>query len=104
MLYEVITIQLGLASNLDIRAIVKLIGDEVRSIFAGADVEISHYEPETKLISFPYWWSTKDGMITADPLPLGKGLHSKMVKSRKHLLLGSPKEIRAAGAVMPKGS
>jgi len=97
------SIQLGLASKLDIQAIVKLIGDEVKTIFSSADVEISLYNPDAKLISFPYWWSTKDGVISAEPLPLGKGLHSKMIKSRKHLLLGTSKEIRAAGAVMPKG-
>jgi GAF domain-containing protein/DNA-binding response OmpR family regulator len=97
------SIQLGLASKLDIQAIVKLIGDEVRKIFSGADVEISLYNPDTKMVSFPYWWSSKDGIISAEPLPLGKGLHSKIINSKRHLLLGTSKDIRAAGAVMPKG-
>ncbi|HMS00569.1 MAG TPA: GAF domain-containing protein [Anaerolineales bacterium] len=97
------SVQNGLASELDIDAIIHLIGDEIRTIFSGADVEISLYDSATRMISFPYWWSAKDGMIPEEPLPLGLGLHSKLIESQKPLLLRSPQEISAQGPVMPEG-
>ena len=97
------SVQNGLASELDIDAIIHLIGDEIRTIFSGADVEISLYDPATRVISFPYWWSAKDGLISEEPLPLGMGLHSKLIESQKPLLLRTPQEISAQGPVMPEG-
>ncbi len=97
------SVQNGLASELDIDAIIHLIGDEIRTIFSGADVEISLYNPATRMISFPYWWSAKDGLILEEPLPLGSGLHSKLIESQKPLLLRTPQEISAQGPVMPEG-
>ena len=97
------SVQNGLASELDIDAIIHLIGDEIRTIFSGADVEISLYDPATRMISFPYWWSAKDGLIPEEPLPLGTGLHSKLIESQKPLLLRTPREISAQGPVMPEG-
>jgi len=97
------SIQLGLASKLDINSIIKLIGDEIKKIFVKTDVEISLYNAETKMINFPYWWSTKEGLIFAEPLPLGRGLHSKLIESKKPLLLDTAEEVESFGAVMPKG-
>ena len=97
------SVQNGLASELDIDAIIHLIGDEIRTIFSGADVEISLYNSVTRMISFPYWWSAKDGMIPEEPLPLGLGLHSKLIESQQPLLLRTSQEISAQGPVMPEG-
>ncbi|HEY5729329.1 MAG TPA: GAF domain-containing protein, partial [Anaerolineales bacterium] len=97
------SIQLGLASKLDIQAIVKLIGDEVKSIFRGTDVEISIFDPANNMVTFPYWWSVKDGMINAEPLPLGKGLHSKLVQTRQPILLKTAEEVIERGGAMPAG-
>jgi PAS domain S-box-containing protein len=94
------SVQDGLASKLNIPAIYDLVGNQVQRIFNVAEVEISSYDPGSQIISFPYW-SSPQGKITAEPLPLGQGLNSIIIETRRPLVLGTAEEIRGLGAVIP---
>ncbi len=94
------SVQAGLASKLDIQAIYDLVGDQIQRIFNVAEVEISSYDSSSQIISFPYW-SSKQGKIIAEPLPLGQGLNSIIIETRRPLVLGTAEAILARGAVMP---
>ncbi len=94
------SVQHGLASKLDMQAIYDLLGKKIQEIFDVAEVEISSYDPQSQMISFPYW-SSKNGRVNAEPLPLGKGLNSVMIQTRQPLILRNEAEILAHGAVIP---
>jgi len=94
------SVQEGLASQLDMQAIYDLVGDQVQKIFHVAEVEISSYDPKSQMISFAYW-SSQQGRIIAEPLPLGRGLNSVLIETLQPLILGTAEEIVARGAVMP---
>ncbi|HSR20030.1 MAG TPA: GAF domain-containing protein, partial [Anaerolineales bacterium] len=96
------SVQQGLASKLDMQAIYDLVGERLLSIFGVTEVEICEYDPTTRMLRFPYW-SSREGRIRQDPLPLGTGLNSYIVETRKPLLLGTAQEILNSGAIMPPG-
>jgi len=97
------SIQHGLASELEIQTIIDLVGDQVQKTFNVSEVEIAIYNPETRMISIPYW-STSDGRVQQDDLPLGKGVMSHIIQTRQPLIMSKEnrKEISKM-AIMPGG-
>jgi GAF domain-containing protein/CheY-like chemotaxis protein len=95
------SIQHGLASELDIEAIIDLVGDQVRRTFNVSEVEIATYNPVTRMISIPYW-STSDGHVQQDDLPLGRGVMSHMIQTRQPLIMTQENREQLSNmAVMP---
>ncbi len=80
------SIQLGLASELDIQAIIDLVGDQLQEIFDVSEVEIALYDKDSGMIRFPYW-STGEGRVHQDPLPLGQGVMSHIIQTRRPLIM-----------------
>src|SRR5207248_4083882 len=48
------SIQSGLASELDFKAIVDLVGDKLRQVFGGIDLGISWYDDKANLLHYHY--------------------------------------------------
>ncbi|OGO33908.1 MAG: hypothetical protein A2Z16_07425 [Chloroflexi bacterium RBG_16_54_18] len=96
------SIQKGLSEKLNFQDIINLVGERIQEIFSVSEVEISIINADTQMLSFPYW-SSSQGRIHAEPLPLGRGLNSTIIETKAPLLLKSEEEINLHGAVMPKG-
>lgn len=80
-------------TNLDL--MLQAIGDKVRQLLNAHGVFISLYDAQTQIISTPYW-RHYDEFITAPPMPLGKGLTSVIIHTRRPLLINQNYERQSA--------
>ena len=94
------SVQQGLAKELDLQAIVNVVGDKIRATLGGQNVLIALYDKATNLLSFPYWVGDTGERICLEPEPLGTGLTSRVIKSRQPLVLGTVAEGLDLGAVV----
>ena len=88
----------ALAEQLDFQGIIELVGDRVSQILDSHDVGIAIHEPESDLITFPYAMEHGE-RLPQTPLPLGKGLTSRIIHERSPLRIGSADEMEAMGVV-----
>jgi GAF domain-containing protein/CheY-like chemotaxis protein len=89
----------AMAKTLDVKTVVKIVGDKVQSIFAGESVTIRLYDSATNLIQRAYDYDKGYQDLTDTSFPLGQGLTSRMIGLGKPLLLGTGKEADAAGSM-----
>ena len=63
-------------------------------VCSARDMYIGLLDPETNLISFPYW--VENGLHIADiePIPLGAGLSTKMLETESHFASARPRNRR----------
>ncbi|MCO6451640.1 MAG: GAF domain-containing protein [Caldilineales bacterium] len=95
------SIQQGLASELEIQKIIELVGEQLQRIFDVAEVEIALLDKENQVITIPYW-STSEGMIYQDPIPVGKGVMSYVITTGQPLIMTAENgEMIGRIAVMP---
>ena len=88
----------ALASQLEFQAIVDHVGDRITELFTSRLVDIALHDPATGMLNFPY--SVESGKRTrATPIPLGKGLTSRILTSRRPLRLGTSAEADLLGAI-----
>ena len=90
----------AMAKNLDVHTITRIVGDKLRDIFGADMVDIQLFDPQTELIQAKYIYC--GGYYEAEkepPLPLGEGLTSQVILSRKPLLLRTGEEGTAHGAL-----
>jgi signal transduction histidine kinase len=81
------SVQQGLAAELDFQAIIDLVGDKIREIFNQADLEIRTYDPQTKLMHFPYY-SQNGRRIAIESHPLGEtGFSAHVIRTRETLVI-----------------
>jgi GAF domain-containing protein/CheY-like chemotaxis protein/tetratricopeptide (TPR) repeat protein len=87
------SVQHGLASKLDMQAIYDLVGDKVREIFEADTTYIGIYHPDQEVVISQYYVERAQGgehlHLAFDPFPMGRGLYTPVIRSRKPLLLGS---------------
>jgi len=97
------SIQEGLVAELDLQAIIDLVGNKIQAIFNVSEVEIALFDDKSKRIHFPFW-STREGQIQADSLPFGSGLMSHVIETRAPFMM-TPENMDSAlkRAVMPVG-
>jgi len=90
----------AMAQSLDIKTITKIVGDKVRDIFHAETVSIMLLNTQTNLIHTHYEYDTGEGGYAdyIEPFPLGKGLTTKVIRSRRSLRLGTIKEQVANGS------
>ncbi|MGE5223188.1 MAG: GAF domain-containing protein, partial [Omnitrophica WOR_2 bacterium] len=87
-----------MSRQLEVSAIVKTVGDQVRDTFHSEIVNIALYDPASNLIQLPY---TFDRMyVSTPPFPLGSGLTSQVIRTRHPLVLKSFEEIAGGGAIL----
>jgi PAS domain S-box-containing protein len=94
------SVQQGLAKELDFQAIIDIVGDKIRETFEGQNTFIALYDAATDTLQFPYWVGDRGQRIHYDAVPLGQGLTSIVIRSRKPLVLGTLAEMLASGAVI----
>ncbi len=92
-----------LVRTLDIRTMVRLIGDKIREIFSADSVMIMLLDRQTNLIQVPYEYDHNEGgyIDFVEPFPLGTGVSSKVLLTHQPLLLNTLDEEIANGAYFP---
>ena len=78
----------ALAKQLDFQSTVDAVGDRIREALHPQDMFIALLEPGGREISFPYVMQAGERRTTTT-IPLGKGLTSRVLKSRRPLRLGT---------------
>jgi PAS domain S-box-containing protein len=93
----------AMSRTLDIKSLIRIVGDQVRDIFAASSVQINLLDTQTNLIYPRYEFDNGEGgyLDYVQPFPLGTGLASKVITSRQPLLLGTLEELAANGAYFP---
>jgi GAF domain-containing protein len=88
----------AMSKELDINTVTKIVGDKVREIFHTEVTEILLLDHEKGIIEIPY--SYYNGYRTFQPFQLGEGLTSKIINSRKPLLLNNIEDQIKQGAII----
>ncbi len=89
--------------QLEFDAIIQLVGERVRALFAVQSAFIALHDPVTNLITFPY--DIDEGVpFDRGSMPLGPGLTSKVIVTGRSLRIGSDAEQAAAGALQAGGA
>lgn len=81
------SVQVGLASKLDIDAIYELIGEKVREVFNVQVVDIVDYDPVSNLISMPYSYEKGDRSVFSPRRPYG--FREQVIRNRAPLLINN---------------
>jgi PAS domain S-box-containing protein len=76
------TVSSALASELDLSALINLIGEQIRSIFKTDITYVALLDKESNVINFPYQFGQQ-----LEPLQFGEGLTSRVIQSGKPLLI-----------------
>src|SRR6185503_3488190 len=97
------SVQEGLASKLEMRAIYELVGEKIREIFHADTTYINTYDHERQLVHSQYYVDNGQRIIRTAPLPFGEGLYTWVIRTRKPLLLGTTRELFQFG-VTPAAS
>ena len=72
----------ALAGELDLQALIELIGEQIRTAFNADIAYVALLDEKTNFINFPYIYGEK-----LDPMQYGHGLTSKIIESGKPLLI-----------------
>ncbi|MGH2521982.1 MAG: GAF domain-containing protein [Anaerolineales bacterium] len=101
----------ALASQLELSAVIDLVGEKLREVFGSEYIFIALYDREHDLIYFPYFWEVDHRVSAEGPVQFGEGLTSRILETRQPQLINSDWEQRATelGAtalegVLPKSS
>ncbi len=96
----------AMARTLDIKTMTRLVGDKVLEIFGCDIASILLLDARTNLIHTAYTYDKGEGGYVDyyEPFPLGMGLTSKVMTSRRGLRLGTSAEQTAAGGYIPPES
>jgi signal transduction histidine kinase/CheY-like chemotaxis protein/uncharacterized protein YigA (DUF484 family) len=87
----------AMAKQLDVETISRIVGDKVRDIFTAEVTSIRLFNSKTNLIKNAYRYDR--GYIQEHPeFPLGTGLTSQVIESRKSLVIGNTEEGVESGA------
>ncbi len=95
----------ALAAQLDFEAIIELVGERLREIFAGRsrDLFIAIHDRAANLITAPYW--IEQGQLKhIEATPFGTGLTSVVIESKRPMRIGTLDEALEAGAYLPEGT
>ena len=86
----------ALASQLDLEALIELVGDLIGETFSADVSYVALYDAETREIGFPYY-SEGGARTSHESVPLGDGPTSRVLKSRETLLLHGSAEFAGLG-------
>ena len=97
------SVQQGLASKLEVQAIYELVGDKIKEIFQADTTYIGNYYPDREVVISQYYvesgQTNRQRHLTFDPFPMGQGLYTPIIQSRKPLLVGTISEQKAYGSI-----
>ncbi len=86
----------ALAKQLDFEAIIDLVGERLATMFQTTDLYIGLYDRSTNLISFPFELEHGERMH-GEPIELGQGLSSLVLRESRALRFGTIGDQVAAG-------
>jgi signal transduction histidine kinase len=91
------TVSSALASELDVGALINLVGEQMRTVFRADIAYVALLDEEQGIINFPFTHGEELGT-----LPLGQGLTSKIIERRQPLLINQEfdRERQALGATV----
>ena len=97
------TVGEAMAKTLDVKTVTRIVGDKIRDIFHIESASILLLDTQTNLIHVPYNYDVDEGgyMDYVRPFPLGVGLTSKAIQTRKSFLLGTFAEAARQGGYLP---
>ncbi len=91
-------VQEGLAAELDMQAMYDLVGEKIRGVFGASSIFIGIVDLDAAMIDFPY--EVGEGIRIRTPaIPLGDGLTSRVLQSRRPLRIASRDEQLQHGMV-----
>ncbi len=96
------SVQLALAAELNMQGIYDAVGDKIREIFNGADLNIRILNPNTGLVEFPYMYE-KGVRVTIDPLSVG-GMTAHLISTGTTLVINEDFQregTKLGGAAIP---
>ena len=88
----------ALAQQLDLGAIIELVGERIRQMFDTNSIFIGLYDEAAGMIHFPYSIE-EDEVLPMDHVSFGEGLSSQVIRSKRALRMGSAQEAEARGAI-----
>ena len=93
----------AMTKTLDVKTVTRIVGDKIRDIFDADAVSIMLLDSKRELIYSFYEFDKNEGgyLDNIEPLPMGVGLASKVISSRKTLLMNTLEEEIANGAYFP---
>ncbi|MFI4924115.1 MAG: GAF domain-containing protein, partial [Vicinamibacteria bacterium] len=87
------SIQQGVSAKLDFQAIVDLVGDKLREVFAIDNLSIRTYDPVTGLLSFPYVVE-RGARVTLPAKPLDSfGFGRHVIRTRRTIVVNEAVEV-----------
>ncbi len=89
----------ALASQLELEALIELVGNKLREVFAAPVVYIALHDRRTGLIHFLYYLD-RGKRISIAPVAPGQGLTSRVIQSRQPLVLETLQEQIDLGGIM----
>ncbi|MBC7879630.1 MAG: GAF domain-containing protein [Anaerolineales bacterium] len=91
----------AMAKTLDVKTVTRIVGDKLREIFNVEVTEILLLDQQTNLIHTPYSYyrGTKREVEDTFVFPLGEGLTSQVITSRRPLALGTLQEQMELGGI-----
>jgi len=95
------SIQQGLASKLDFQAIVDLVGDKLRHVFATLDLGINWYDQKANLIHNLYRYEHGERLTIPSQPPLPDGPFVRMTKTRQPIVWNTVEEGDKISPAMP---
>lgn len=88
-------ITVAAASTLELSSLLTLTGEKISEAFGRRSVLIALYDAEHTRILTPYW-NIRGQLVDAPPMPMGMGLTSQILQSRRTLLIDEDLPRRAA--------
>jgi len=82
----------ALAKQLDFDAIIELVGERVSGLFESRDMFVATYDADTNIVRWPYEIHAGQ-RVRSEPLELGPGLTSEVIRMRRPLLLRTEAEL-----------
>ena len=87
------------AGESDLHQLYRVIHAEIARVMGDVNLMIAHYDPAAEMVEFPYAYE-EGQVMRLDPFPLGEGLTSILIHTRRPLLLveDAENQSRALGA------
>lgn len=88
------SISQAISSQLNLRAMLYLVGEKIQQTFSVPDAYIALYDSRTEMIEIPYFTEENGQQFSIPPMPLGKGVTSLIIRTRQPLLINQDAEHR----------
>jgi GAF domain-containing protein/CheY-like chemotaxis protein/anti-sigma regulatory factor (Ser/Thr protein kinase) len=92
----------AMSRQLDLHTIIRTVGDKVTEIFKADATSILMLDESTNMIHPVFEWDDGNYLENVESFPLGTGLTSAVIHSRKPLVLGTAEEAATHGAYYPQ--